>query len=274
MQIQYPDGRAYSYSAIVEPAEEYMIGWLKHDYELKGVWEHDYKYRAYPQRKNKPETVYTARKDQFVAMTPELDALMFANFAYCAFGTFYPNTEQKAVLRTSWEFFLQGNRAWTNGWGLASNQNEDLHSESIYGINAGRTPWRIDGLNSGGNIVRLIGDPVTIRGVLSWPIDSLHPNQSYDIEETNVTTRPDLFPVSTIARWEEVDMQLIDGKKRMTYHVPPFSHKSHPGGHWPFLNISDGPNYIPVSRVRILWPGELIPNPYNPPRLMRWERGG
>lgn len=249
------------------PELPYRIGYLLHDYELKGVWEHDYKYRMFPLRKSRPETVYTASKDQFIVMTEALQWLMYRNYAFCAFGTFYPSDEQMEILKPSWEFFLQGNRAWTNGWGLDSNQNGDQHSECIYGINAGYSPWRLDGLNSGGNIVMITGEPVRIRGALSWPIDSLDPLKRYHVEQTNILTRPDLFPVSTICRWEEEGYQVIDGRLRMTYRVNPFSHSSRPGGHWPFLNVAaGGKNYIPVERVRVLEPGEAIPNPYNPAR--------
>jgi len=232
-----------------------------HDYQLEGVWDHDQKHRTYPQKKARPETVTTYRKDKFVALSSEWQWFWYRNLIYCAFGHFDEsklNKEQREDMHQAWLWLIKGTEMVTNRHG------PQTHWEVITGKskNQGQDYIAHDGLLAGGNIIRITGEMIRKGGQTLYPFESLDGSKPPpDIDEVNVETRPDLLQRATISHFEQFD----DG----TYRVDPFPHLAKYNAHTVFLNISTGQNYVPVNRIMLLGHYET-PNPYNPERIMEF----
>jgi hypothetical protein len=234
-----------------------------HDYQLEGVWKHDHKYRTYPQKKARPETVTTFRKDKFVPLSPEWQWFWYRNLIFCAFGHFDEtqlDKKQREDMHKAWLWLVKGTEMVTNRHGYETNW------EVITGTskNVGGAYIAHDGLLSGGNIVRITGEKLRKGGQTLYPFESLDGSKPPpDINEVNVETRPDLLQRATIAHFEELD----DG----TYRVDPFPQLEGYNAHTVILNISTKQNYVPANRIEFLNHYE-IPNPYNPPREMNFAK--
>ena len=234
-----------------------------HDYQLEGVWDHDYKHRTHPRKKAKPETVTTFLKDNFVTLSPEWQWFWYRNLIYCAFGHFDENQlnkEQTEDMHKAWLWLTKGTEMVTNRHG------PETHWEIITGRskNKGQDYIAHDGLLAGGNVIRITGEKIRKGGQTLYPFESLDGRKPPpDINEVNVETRPDLLQRATISHFEKLD----DG----TYRVDPFPHLSKYNAHTVILNISKGQNYVPVNRVKLLDHYER-PNPYNPPREMNFAK--
>lgn len=234
-----------------------------HDYQLEGVWDHDYKYRSYPKKKAAPETVTTYLKDKFVALPPEWQWFWYRNLVYCAFGHFDEtrlNREQTQDMHKAWLWLVKGTEMVTNRHG------PETHWEVITGEseNVGGEYIAHDGLLAGGNIIRITGEKIRKGGQDLYPFESMDGSKlPPDINEVNVDTRPDLLQRATISHFE----QFADG----TYRVDPFPHLDKYNAHTVILNVSIGQNYVPANRIRFL-NGYERPNPYNPERAMNSVR--
>ena len=234
-----------------------------HDYELEGVWDHDHKYRAHPLKKAKPETIATFLKDKFVPLTPAWQWFWYRNLIYCAFGHFDEsalNKEQTEDMHKAWLWLTKGTEMVTNRHGPETHweviTGESKHADQDYIAH--------DGLLAGGNIIRITGEWIRKGGQTLYPFESLDGSKDPpDINEVNVTTRPDLLHRATIAHYEQLD----DG----TFRVDPFPQLEKYNAHTVFLNISISQNYVPVDRVRLL-NGYQTPNPYNPERTMNYVK--
>ena len=159
-------------------------------------------------------------------------------------------------------------KAWlwlTKGTEMVTNRHgPDTHWEVITGKskNKGKAYIAHDGLLSGGNIIRITGPMTRLAGQDVYPFESLDGSKTPpNIDEVNVTTRPDLFHRATISHFE----RLNDG----TYRVDPFPQLSKYNAHTVILNISIGQNYMPAKRIMFLNDDER-PNPYNPSREMNY----
>jgi len=234
-----------------------------HDYQLEGVWEHDHKYRTFPKKKAKPETVTTFLKDKFIELTPEWQWFWYRNLIYCAFGHFDETQltkKQTRDMHNAWLWLTKGTEMVTNRHG------PDTHLEVITGENKD-IGWGYiahDALLSGGNIVRITGEKLRKGGQTLYPFESLDGTRPPpDINEVNVETRPDLLQRATIAHFEELD----DG----TFKVDPFPQLEDYNAHTVILNISIGQNYVPANRIKFLDRYET-PNPYNPHREMNFAK--
>ena len=232
-----------------------------HDYQLEGVWDHDYKHRSYPKKKAAPETVTTYRKDKFVSLTPEWQWYWYRNLIYCAFGHFDEtklNKEQTNDMHKAWLWLIKGTEMVTNRCG------PETHWEIITGKseNEGLDYICHDGLLAGGNIIKITGEITRKAGQTLCPFESLDGSKPPpDINEVNVETRPDLLHRATICHYEQFD----DG----TFRVDPFPHLEKYNAHTVILNISAGQNYVPANRIMFLDRYET-PNPYNPERIMNF----
>ncbi len=232
-----------------------------HDYQLAGVWGHDYKYRSYPKKKAVPETVTTYLKDKFVPLSPEWQWFWYRNLIYCAFGHFDEtklDREQKRDMHKAWLWLVKGTEMVTNRHGPES------HWEVITGEseNVGQDYIAHDGLLAGGNIVRITGEMIRKGGQVLYPFESLDGSKPPpDINEVNVESRPDLLHRATISHFEQFE----DG----TFRVDPFPHLAKYNAHTVILNISIGQNYVPANRVVFL-DGYQTPNPYNPEQVMNF----
>lgn len=230
-----------------------------HDYQLEGVWDHDHKYRAYPRKKAKPETVATYLKEKFVALSPEWQWFWYRNLIYCAFGHFDEtklSKEQTEDMQKAWLWLIKGTEMVTNRHG------PETHWEVITGksTNRGKDYIAHDGLLAGGNIIRITGSKIRLGGQTMYPFESMDGSKPPpDINKVNVKTRPDLLHRATISHFEQFD----DGTSR----VDPFPQLAKYNAHTIFLNISSAQNYVPVNRV-VLLDGYETPNPYNPERVM------
>ena len=253
--------------AACQPAETLAVlpegqwAFCLHDYQLEEVWDHDYKHRTYPQKKARPETVTTFRKDKFVALSPEWQWFWYRNLIYCAFGHFDEtklNKKQTEDMHNAWLWLIKGTEMVTNRHG------PETHWEVITGESKhkGQDYIAHDGLLAGGNIIRITGEQIRKGGQTLYPFESMDGSKPPpDIDEVNVETRPDLLQRATISHFEQFD----DG----TYRVDPFPHLAKYNAHTVFLNISVGQNYVPVNRVKLLDRYET-PNPYNPERIMEF----
>lgn len=234
-----------------------------HDYQLKGVWDHDYKYRSYPKKKAAPETVTTFRKDKFVPLSPEWQWFWYRNLIYCAFGHFDEtqlNKEQIEDMYKAWLWLTKGTEMVTNRHG------PETHWEVITGQskNEGEEYIAHDGLLAGGNIIRITGEKIRKGGQTLYPFESLDGSQPPpDINEVNVETRPDLLHRATISHFE----QFADG----TFKVDPFPQLEKYNAHTVILNISTAQNYVPANRILFL-DSYQTPNPYNPEREMNFAK--
>jgi hypothetical protein len=234
-----------------------------HDYQLEGVFDHDYKYRTYPKKKAVPETVTTFRKDKFVPLSPEWQWFWYRNLIYCAFGHFDETQLTKAEtedMHKAWLWLTKGTEMVTNRHG------PETHWEVITGQskNEGKEYIAHDGLLAGGNIIKVNGEKIRKGGQTLYPFESLDGSQPPpDINEVNVETRPDLFHRATICHFE----QLADG----TYKVDPFPQLEEYNAHTVLLNISTAQNYVPANRILFLDSYET-PNPYNPEREMNFAK--
>ena len=232
-----------------------------HDYQLEGVWEHDRRYRTYPKKKARPETVTTFRKDKFVPLSPEWQWFWYRNLIYCAFGHFDEtrlNKRQTEDMHDAWLWLIKGTEMVTNRHG------PETHWEVITGKSkkVGHDYIAHDGLLAGGNLIKITGEQIRRGGQTLYPFESLDGSQPPpDINEVNVETRPDLLQRATISHFEE----LADG----TYRVDPFPQLAKYKAHTVFLNISIGQNYVPADRIMFLGRSEA-PNPYNPERVMNF----
>jgi len=243
----------------VLPGEKWAF--CLHDYQLEGVWDHDYKHRSFPKKKAAPETVTTFLKDKFVPLTPDWQWFWYRNLIYCAFGHFDEsklNKEQKRDMHKAWLWLTIGSEMVTNRHG------PETHWEAITGEskNKGKEYIAHDGLLGGGNIIRITGEKIHKGGQTLYPFESLDGSQPPpDINEVNVETRPDLLQRATISHFEQFD----DGTSR----VDPFPHLEKYNAHTVILNISIGQNYVPANRIMFL-DGRAAPNPYNPVREMNF----
>jgi len=234
-----------------------------HDYQLEGVWEHDYKHRSYPLKKAAPETVTTTRKEKFTVLTPEWQWFWYRNLIYCAFGHFDEkklDKKQTGDIHKAWLWLTKGTEMVTNRHG------PETHWEVITGKskNEGEGYIEHDGLLAGGNIIRITGEKTRIAGEVVYPFESLDGSgPPPDINEVNVETRPDLLHRATIAHFEEFD----DG----TFRVDPFPQLEKYNAHTVILNISNKQNHVPANRIMFLDHYET-PNPYNPPREMNFAK--
>lgn len=232
-----------------------------HDYQLEGVWEHDYKYRTFPLKKPKPETVTTYLKDKFVPLTPDWQWFWYRNLIYCAFGHFDEtklNKEQTDDMHKAWLWMTKGTEMVTNRHG------PETHWEVITGEskNKGGEYIAHDGLLAGGNIIKITGEITNKGGQRLYPFESMDGTKPPpDINDVNVKTRPDLFHRATISHFEQFE----DGTSR----VDPFPQLEKFNAHTVLLNISIDQNYVPTNRVKLLNSYE-IPNPYNPERKMNF----
>jgi len=232
-----------------------------HDYQLEGVWKHDYKYRNYPKKRAVPETVTTLEKDSFVPLTPEWQWFWYRNLIYCAFGHFDEtllNEEQTQDMHKAWLWLTKGTEMVTNRHG------PETHWEIITGKteNKGEKYIAHDGLLAGGNIIRITGEKTRKGGQILYPFESLDGSKPPpDINKVNAETRPDLLHRATISHYVELE----DG----TYKVNPFPQLSKYNAHTVILNISKRQNYVPANRIAFL-DGYEKPNPYNPPREMNF----
>ena len=232
-----------------------------HDYQLEGVWDHDYRHRTHPKKVARPETVTTLLKDKFVPLTPEWQWYWYRNLIYCAFGHFDEsrlNKEQKRDMHKTWLWLIKGTEMVTNRHG------PETHWEVITGENKNKGKEYIahDGLLSGGNIIRITGEEIRKGGQTLYPFESLDGSQPPpDINKVNVETRPDLLHRATISHFERLDDK--------TSRVDPFPHLEKYNAHTVILNISIGQNYVPANRIMFL-DGSAIPNPYNPERVMNF----
>lgn len=234
-----------------------------HDYQLTGVWDHDYKYRTYPKKKAKPETVTTYLKERFVKLSPEWQWFWYRNLIYCAFGHFDEtklNKEQRGDMHKAWLWMTKGTEMVTNRHG------PETHWEVITGKNKNKGKEYIahDGLLAGGNILRITGSKISKAGQVMYPFESMDGSKPPPgINEENVETRPDLLQRATISHFEQFD----DGTSR----VDPFPQLEKYNAHTVFLNISIGQNYVPADRIMFL-DGYETPNPYNPERVMNFAK--
>ena len=234
-----------------------------HDYQLRGIWEHDYKYRNYPEKIAVPETVPTLSKDSFVPLTPEWQWFWYRNLIYCAFGHFDETAlteEQTQDMHKAWLWLTKGTEMVTNRHG------PETHWEIITGKSRNKDKKYIahDGLLAGGNIIRITGEKTRKGGQILYPFESLDGSKPPpDINKVNAETRPDLLHRATISHFEEMD----DG----TYKVNPFPQLSKYNAHTVIMNISKRQNYVPVNRVLLLERYER-PNTYNPPREMNFAK--
>ena len=232
-----------------------------HDYQLEGVWDHDHKYRTYPKKKAKPETVTTFLKDKFVELSPEWQWFWYRNLIYCAFGHFDEtklNRKQTKDMHKAWLWLIKGTEVVTNRHG------PETHWEVITGKSQNKGEGYIahDGLLAGGNIVRVTGEKIRKGGQTLYPFESMDGSKPPpDINEVNVETRPDLLQRATISHFEKFD----DGTSR----VDPFPHLEKYNAHTVILNISIGQNYVPANRIMFLDGCETL-NPYNPERVMNF----
>lgn len=234
-----------------------------HDYQLEGVFDHDFAYRNYPRKVAVPQTVTTFRKDKFVPLTPEWQWFWYRNLIYCAFGHF----DETKLSRKETEDM---HKAWlwlTKGTEMATNRHgPETHWEVITGQseNEGKEYIAHDGLLAGGNIIRVTGEKIRKGGQTLYPFESMDGSgPPPDINEVNVETRPDLLHRATICRFE----QLPDG----TFQVDPFPQLEEYNAHTVILNISTAQNYVPANRIMFL-DGYETPNPYNPPREMNFAK--
>jgi len=232
-----------------------------HDYQLEGVWDHDRKYRTYPKKIARPETVTTFLKNKFVALSPEWQWFWYRNLIYCAFGHFNEsklNKEQKRDMHKAWLWLIKGSEMVTNRHG------PETHWEVITGEhkNRGQDYISHDGLLAGGNIIRVTGEKIRKGGQDLYPFESMDGSKPPpDINEVNVETRPDLLHRATISHFEQLD----DG----TFKVDPFPHLEKYNAHTVILNISIDQNYVPANRIMFL-NGYATLNPYNPERMMNF----
>jgi hypothetical protein len=130
-----------------------------HDYQLEGVFDHDYKYRTYPKKKAVPETVTTFRKDKFVPLSPEWQWFWYRNLVYCAFGHFDEtqlNKKQTEDMHKAWLWLTKGTEMVTNRHG------PETHWEVVTGQskNEGEEYIAHDGLLAGGNIIKITGEKI------------------------------------------------------------------------------------------------------------------
>lgn len=234
-----------------------------HDYQLEGVWDHDFKHRSHPKKKAAPETVNTFLKDKFVPLTPDWQRFWYRNLIYCAFGHFDENKlnkKQTEDMHKAWLWLTKGTEMVTNRHG------PETHWEVITGKSKHKGEEYIahDGLLAGGNIIRITGEKIRKGGQDLYPFESMDGSQPPpDINEVNVETRPDLLQRATISHYEELD----DG----TFRVDPFPQLEKYNAHTVILNISRGQNYVPANRIMFL-DGDERPNPYNPPREMNFGK--
>lgn len=234
-----------------------------HDYQLEGVFDHDFKYRTYPREKAVPETVTTFRKDKFVPLTPDWQWYWYRNLIYCAFGHFDEtklDKKETEAMHKAWLWLTKGTEMVTNRHG------PETHREVITGENNDPRREYIahDGLLAGGNIVKITGEKLRKGGQTLYPFESLNGKEPPpDINMVNLETRPDLFHRATISHYEEFE----DG----TFRVDPFPQLEQFNAHTVILNISNGQNYVPANRIQFL-DGYEVPNPYNPPREMNYAK--
>jgi hypothetical protein len=234
-----------------------------HDYQLEEVWDHDHKPRSFPKKKAAPETVTTFLKDKFVPLTPDWQWFWYRNLIYCAFGHFDEtqlNKVQTKDMHRAWLWLTKGTEMVTNRHG------PEAHWEVITGESKNKGDEYIahDGLLSGGNIIRIMGEKIRKGGQTLYPFESMDGSRPPpDINEVNVETRPDLLQRATISHFEK----LKDG----TYRADPFPQLEKYNAHTVVLNISTEQNYVPANRIMFL-NGDERPNPYNPPREMNFGK--
>ena len=190
---------------------------------------------------------------RWIPMTREMQEFWFAQLVQSAGGSM-----TFKELKNAWAGLTVGWRAYTNrhGW-------DNGYADYINGVNLRKSPMGFEPIVTGGNVVEVIDSkPIKKYGKLYWKIRAIDAkNFNITASEVNRLTDPYIITLATNSCRRDYDPKTKKWKREQVQE--PFPQLR--GRDVPVPLFSDKPyNYIEAARVRILKPGEPIPQPYIP----------
>jgi hypothetical protein len=249
---------------IQDTYEDLNLYVLKHDFEspdweyFPRVWK-DVKDLPPERWYGLPETEKFLISD-FLSLTPAWQNFWFGLMVHHARGLNIPEDRMKK----EWASLTDGRKAFTN-----KNGSEEK-ADYINGTNLDKEPIRKEGLSTCGNIVKALGDPEIKSGELWVPVECINYNDAPPQIEAVADLRH-LVHAATICRPELIDDTKTELAPNGKFRVNPFpNYDSGNGSRVPYVPVpmiaKGGINWIKLSRLRKLTPGERIPSPYVPER--------
>lgn len=228
---------------------------LKHDFELLGV--------SRPTRNGSanhvlglPETI-KALYPVSVPLREEWQYYAADLLSLSRFKKLYKelSKDQKEVIKVAFSSTYRGFRAFTNRFGPNNG-----YADYINGTNTGSEPIKQETINTGGNVVELLGERIKLAGIYVYKVRIL-----------NIANKPPdprtVEPWLTVKATNSQREKILNGKGDWTGKwiedvVHPFPQLQ--GWDVPVAWVGKGDfNYIAADRIDILPDASFVPSPYH-----------
>lgn len=234
------------------------FGYLLNNFEYRGV-------SRPTQKKNKPKVLglpdtEKMLKARFTPLSYDWQHYWVDLFALRKYGKLYDDLTdaETAVINLAFKGVTRGDAAFTNG-----RSREQGYADYINGVNIGAKPMEQETIDTGGNILELVGDLTRLRigkMVPCYPVATLDGTRPPpDPRTVNDRETPWLVFRATISRREGYNQKT--GKWAREDLEIPFDQLGGVDVPIPFLGVGTV-NYVDASRIRVLPESALLPAIY------------
>lgn len=189
---------------------------------------------------------------QFMKMTEPWQKFMFE-----VLSLYSPASMTFKQLKSSWRSFYDTGKALTNKHGFSKDRTKD-HRDYINGTGMDLGLPGLQSITMGGNVVKLIGEPVSKAGEMWQQVEALDGRRNPpSIADVNREKTPWLIHVAVTSTPFGFDGKWTD---KGPWRCNPFPNNN--GAHCCFPFVAMTPQFIQVDRLGPVY--QMPPHPYNP----------